>query len=334
MQKKLNSRLERDAAQAFIETLSRVEEKLQTILESTNRPGGSLLDEFLDIVHQGLDELWRLPFQYPQARMSHLMDVMGEYIMEITVDPLLADDVWNVNNVPVNDLVNQAIDIAESWIQLCDSLTRLFWPNYVKHPWKGESHVPKNLLLLRDRLKDIQQLRNLHKQIVILLANEHIEEVNHCFLEAFKNIYIFDTSSGGQRKWSRCLQQLEQLLEPTDERIANALKVILSQHLSNPRQVVFLFGKYEALIRRNAVLESLTVEREQFIQSLHILLRDLRKAMTSDINSEPDTGNLSVICKECRWLKIIQHQVKSMSNKLKLVWTNFFHYVAVLKFYS
>lgn len=105
------------------------------------------------------------------------------------------------------------------------------------------------------------------------------------------------------------MNQFEQILQPIDEKIAFALKAQLHNYLSNARQIIFIFSKYETLIQRPAVLELLTIEREQFVQSLQILLQDLRKAM-NDTNMEPDTGHMSVICNECRWLKVVQYQVK------------------------
>lgn len=108
------------------------------------------------------------------------------------------------------------------------------------------------------------------------------------------------------------------MLQPIDERIAAALKAQLHHHLSNPRQVIFIFSKYEMLIQRPAVLELLSIEREQFLQSLHLLLQDLRKAMT-DTNMEPDTGHLSVICNECRWLKVVQYQIQEIEKVSHLI---------------
>lgn len=37
------------------------------------------LEDFLDTIHTHLDELWRLPFNYPQKRMRDLMDIICEY---------------------------------------------------------------------------------------------------------------------------------------------------------------------------------------------------------------------------------------------------------------
>lgn len=243
--------------------------------------------------------------------MADLMDVSGNEVIAACLEQLLKEDIWSLNNSHTTSLMSQCIDTAESWIQLCDSLSRLFWPNYVKHPWLGEPHIPKQALQFKERIIEIRNIKNLYQQIATLLNDEDTWEMIRNE-SPFKDANIFDTTPMGLSKWNKCLQNFEQLLQPIDERIAQALKLQLHPHLSNPRQVIYIFSKYETLIQRPCVLELLTIEREQFMQSLQILLQDLRKAMV-DTNMEPDTDHLSVICNECRWLKVVQYQVSFKS---------------------
>uniref|UniRef100_A0A1B0AQ10 Dynein heavy chain, cytoplasmic n=1 Tax=Glossina palpalis gambiensis TaxID=67801 RepID=A0A1B0AQ10_9MUSC len=310
---KSNSRSERESTQTFLHILHNIDQ----LIDNIDYEKAGSIEEFLNSSHNNLDELWRSPYQYPQQRMAGLMDVLGDQLMHICLDPLPKDDVWNINNCHVTNLMSQLLDTADSWLQLCDSLTRLFWPNYAKHPWIGETHLPKGVQLLKERILDIRNIKNLYKQISFLLNDYEMEDIMRTE-SPFKNFNIFETSASGQTKWNKALQRFEELLEPIDERIGNALKVQLSQHLSNPRQIIFIFSKYETLIQRPTVLELLTIEREQFVQSLHILLQDLRKAMI-DTNMEPDTAHLSVICNECRWLKVVQHEIQEVEKVSHLI---------------
>ncbi|BFF95328.1 cytoplasmic dynein 2 heavy chain 1 [Drosophila madeirensis] len=311
---KSSSRLDREAAQVFIGVLENIEKQISTI--DGGNPS-STIEEFLDHAHNNLDELWRLPYNYSQQRMADLLDIIGKRLLEVCLTQLLAEDIWSLNSYHVNSLMSQSIDTVDAWIQLCDSLTRLFWPNYVKHPWLGEPHVPKRGQQFKERLSEIRNIKQLYKQIATLLDDAELQEM---FQEQapFTDFNIFDTSGNGQAKWHKALHHFEQVLQPIDERIAAALKAQLHNHLSNPRQVIFIFSKYETLIQRPAVLELLSIEREQFLQSLHILLQDLRKAMT-DTNMEPDTGHLSVICNECRWLKVVQYQIQEIEKVSHLI---------------
>ncbi|KAH8376856.1 hypothetical protein KR093_001749 [Drosophila rubida] len=311
---KSSSRLDRETAQVFIGVLEKIEQKIGTIDnggQSSNR-----IEEFLDHAHNNLDELWRLPYNYPQQRMADLLDIMGNRLLEACLLQLHAEDIWSLGSYNVNNLMSQCMDTVDAWMQLCDSLTRLFWPNYVKHPWLGEPHVPRRGQQFKERLGEIRSIKQLYKQIATLLNDAELQEM---FQEqAAFNFNIFDTTPPGQSKWHKALQHFEQVLQPIDERIAAALKSQLHHHLSNPRQVIYIFSKYEMLIQRPAVLELLSIEREQFLQSLHLLLQDLRKAMT-DTNMEPDAGHLSVICNECRWLKVVQHQIQEIEKVSHLI---------------
>ncbi|XP_065356058.1 cytoplasmic dynein 2 heavy chain 1 [Calliphora vicina] len=310
---KSSARLDREAAQVFISILENIEQRLSSI----NSSSANNIEDFLDSSHNNFDELWRLSYQYPQNRMADLMDIIGNQVIEACLEQLITEDIWSLNNSLVNSLMGQCIDTAESWIQLCDSLTRLFWPNYVKHPWMGEAHTPKRAHMFKERMSEIRNIKNLYKQIATLLNDDEMREMitNQ---SPFRNLNIFDTTAMGQTKWNKALNNFEQLLQPIDERIAAALKAQLHHHLSNPRQVIFIFSKYETLIQRPTVLELLTIEREQFMQSLQILLQDLRKAMT-DTNMEPDTGHLSVICNECRWLKVVEYQIQEIEKVSHLI---------------
>lgn len=68
----------------------------------------------------------------------------------------------------VYQTLNDIIDVIESWIQVCDSLTRLFWPNYSRHAWIGPPHVPKTATQYSKRLQEVQAIRNVYKEIVCL----------------------------------------------------------------------------------------------------------------------------------------------------------------------
>lgn len=137
----------------------------------------SRIEEFLDHAHNNLDELWRLPYNYPQQRMADLLDIMGNRLLEACLMQLLAEDIWSLASYHVNNLMSQCMDTVDAWMQLCDSLTRLFWPNYVKHPWVGEPHVPRRGQQFKERLAEIRSIKQLYKQIATLLNDAELQEM-------------------------------------------------------------------------------------------------------------------------------------------------------------
>ncbi|XP_055390537.1 cytoplasmic dynein 2 heavy chain 1 [Condylostylus longicornis] len=301
-----STKYDREQAQTFAEMLEKLNEQLNKIDQNNI----SSIEEFLDIAHGSLDEIWKLKYHYPQNRMGDLMDVICNFIIEICTEILLLENIWSLSSYHVNNLMSQAMDITDSWLQLCDTLTRLFWPNYIQHQWLGDPHIPKRGKQFKERLTEIRNIKNLYKQIVTLINIQEIRDLlSHN--SAFKSVHIFDISSIGQMKWNKALNYFEQMLQPVDERIAMAIKGELQIHLNNPKQMMYIFQKYDTLIRRPTVMELLIPEREQFLQSLTAFIHDLRKTM-NDINVEPNSSPLSTLCNECRWLKIIQYQVSEI----------------------
>lgn len=80
------------------------------------------------------------------------------------------DDIWDVKSLHVFQTLNDTIEVIESWIQVCDSLTRLFWPNYVRHAWIGGPHIPKTATTYLKRLQEIHTIRGVYKEIMCLFS--------------------------------------------------------------------------------------------------------------------------------------------------------------------
>lgn len=90
-------------------------------------------------------------------------------ILEFCSDRLYElDDIWDMKSLQVFQTVTDIMEVVDAWLQVCDSLTRLFWPNYGRHAWIGEPHIPKNARAFLERLKEVQNVRNVYKEIVCL----------------------------------------------------------------------------------------------------------------------------------------------------------------------
>ena len=65
----------------------------------------------------------------------------------------------------------------EKWIDICQKLTSLYWPNYTPHLWQGAPYVPDNATSVQRRLKEIHSLRTFHKQLTQLLSIAEQQEL-------------------------------------------------------------------------------------------------------------------------------------------------------------
>lgn len=130
------------------------------------------MDEFLDSTHNTLDELWRLPYAYPQNRMIDLINIISSIVIDNCIDSLSTVDIWNINSIHTSQVLSENADIIDSWIRICDSLTRLFWPNNGANPWSGHPHIPKNAQLFQERLAEIKVIKNMYTQIATIFNED------------------------------------------------------------------------------------------------------------------------------------------------------------------
>lgn len=62
-------------ARDFAATIANLNEQIRSIDSNSIKS----MEEFLNSTHTVLDEIWRLPHNYPQNRMTDLMNIIGKY---------------------------------------------------------------------------------------------------------------------------------------------------------------------------------------------------------------------------------------------------------------
>ncbi|CAH2063395.1 unnamed protein product, partial [Iphiclides podalirius] len=107
-----------------------------------------------------LDDIWRYTLvQYPQDRMTHILDIIGHVICAIIQKALSGIDLWRVHNDKQDNetlkLISESVNVVQTWIGACTSLTETYWPNYALHPWAGEGYVPQFCLNFERRTKEM-----------------------------------------------------------------------------------------------------------------------------------------------------------------------------------
>lgn len=116
----------------------------------------------------------------------------------------------------------------------------------------------------------------------------------------------------GEKKWRRAFTKYEQILEPIYERIALILKSKLYNQFDNPKEIIQIFIKYETILKGVDVMEMLSAERQQFLQSLHGFINEL-KASLSEPKKYALDSEISELCFETRELKMFQDEVSGTS---------------------
>ena len=82
------------------------------------------------------------------------------------------------------EVLSEITETIESWLHICDTLTRLFWPNNSSHTWIGEPHIPKQAIFFQDRLNEIKSIKNLYRQIASIFCE------NDRMIKSVKTMFV------------------------------------------------------------------------------------------------------------------------------------------------
>lgn len=281
------------------------------------------LEDLMDRTQYILDELWRIQnYQYPQNRMISIIDVLSSMIVSCCVEEMnQQDDVWSTGSMNLNELISHVMDILNSWIQICDSLTRLFWTNCEQHRWSGHPYVPSLMTRFKMRVEEILDIKQVHKQISLLSSeDETIDLKSRDYFYSFRDINIFDTTPIGEKYWNSAKTKFEQSLSNIDEKIAMNIKFSIQNALNNPRQVIYIFSKYENILKRQKIKDALRIECDHLHQAILTFVVQLNQALADSKRSpHDDDEEVSPLVSEIKWLKIIEYQVQQVNQICKSV---------------
>jgi len=167
-------REDRDRAAAFWTALEPVAKDFNA-MEAMQLPDA---EDVLETRYNSLDDLWKLDeWNYPQRRMTHLMDVIAHALARFITAKLATVDLWRAPYSKVEEALRQGVALCERWADVCQKLTSVYWPTYAPHRWSGGPYTPDHAANVRRRLEEILSLRALHKQLTQLLSNQEQEEL-------------------------------------------------------------------------------------------------------------------------------------------------------------
>lgn len=317
-QKSMNSatKSDKDAAKTFADELNNLNRVIEEFMNLKSIQKLDNLEDLMDRVQYILDELWRVQnFQYPQNRMVSVIDVLSSMIVTCCVDDMMnqQDDIWSTNSMNLSELISHVMDILNNWIQICDSMTRLFWTNCDHHPWVGKPYIPSLITKFKNRVEDILDIKQIHKQISILSSeDESFDLKSRDYFYSFRDINIFDTTPIGDKYWHNAKSKFEQSLSNIDEKIASNIKLSIQNAINNPRQVIYIFSRYENILKRQKIKDALRIECGHLYQAVSIFLKQLTEALGDKSSHADDADGVSQLVGEIKWLKIIEYQAQQI----------------------
>jgi dynein heavy chain 2, cytosolic len=82
--------------------------------------------------------------------------------------------------------------------------------------------------------------------------------------------------------------------------------------LNNPRQVIYIFSKYENILKRQKIKDALRIECDHLHQSVVVFVKQLTQALSEKRNHLDEDEDVSPLVCEIKWLKIIEYQVQQV----------------------
>ncbi|KAG6453779.1 hypothetical protein O3G_MSEX008333 [Manduca sexta] len=306
------SKKERESAHAFSELFEDICQELRT-MQSSVMPE---VRESVENIGGILDDVWRTTtFPFSQDRMINVFDIIGYTICSLIQKNCTSINLWEVNEskeYQILTLLSDSLNAILTWTSACKSLTETYWPNYALHPWNGKPYVPTSCINFQSRLKEIKDIRSTHSQLNKLLThNEQMELQTHLLFQPFQNVNIW-MCSGTNSAWDAAVARFSTDLRPAEMKIAEKLKPRL--HNTSTKQMLYEFMRYQALIERPLVKQTLSNELEIFVSSLIAMLKDVQKQLDAD---EMDVKmyqppEMSPVVYQVQWAKQMEAKVKEI----------------------
>lgn len=114
------------------------------------------MEECLENIHNCLDDIWKIEeIKYPQTRMEHLFEVIGNGMIKLIQRTTSDMNIWTGDHNENIDVLKMCMKTCTKWIKTCEQLTMLYWPNYTYHKWIGPTILPKNLVTFFNHIKEV-----------------------------------------------------------------------------------------------------------------------------------------------------------------------------------
>lgn len=294
------------------------------------------LDNLMDKMQYILDELWRIQsHQFPQNRMVSIIDVLSQLVVNCCIDDMNEqDNIWTSSSITINNLINNVLDIINNWMQVCDSMTRLFWTNCEHHMWIGSPYVSAIMTKFKNRMQEILEIKQIYKQITILSQEDDtIDMTAKDYFHTFRDINIFDTSLIGEKYWTTAKMKFDKSLANVDEKVVLNIKYSIQNSLNNPRQVIYIFTKYENIMNRPKIKDTLRIECDHLHQAIIVFVNELKAILLDckSITQKNDDGQVSAVVTEIKWLKIIAYQMQQVDKVCQSVLNDLDDYEELIK---
>lgn len=118
------------------------------------------MEECLENIYNCLDDVWKIEeIRYPQDRMKHLFEVIGNDIIKLIRRTTNHMSIWTGDHNENIDVLKMCKKTCNKWTKTCEQLTMLYWLNYSYHKWVGPKYSPENLISFSNYIEEVSIIK-------------------------------------------------------------------------------------------------------------------------------------------------------------------------------
>ena len=261
--------------------------------------------ELVDEVGDALDAAWRIRRgdgtaggQFPRRRAEHFMRMVGAALVGHVQARAKGVSIWSDGFKSVESLLRFGHRCLAKWERTAADLTELNWREGTggcQH-WQGQAFRDQELSKARERLDEVFRMREAQAELAELLSPEEgrslaLSEV----FGPFARLDPLQVSEYTAPLWEAARGDYDRRMSPIEDKMSEKLREHFGARLipslqasmrsrgddsavamAQPHQVLREVGRYAELLRRPAVAQSLTSERNLLADSLERFLEDIK----------------------------------------------------------
>jgi len=334
------------SSRSFISKLSQVNKSLKGEDDGEGLTYESLTSalEVEGKVERSLDDMLREE-DYPETRMTHLMTLIGDAIIQFVQSSLAGKDIWRSSFVVAERELNNAIALCDCWAGSSRTLVS-GWREVRK--WR-EDFVDKRLGALMERLNKLVDLRKTQDALTTLLSPE--EQGALRIVQAFQrfgDVRALQVNAYATVAWETAESEYDNAMVPAMAKVFEKLRELFSSELlpgvqaavqelkekqsdvgkvsssavAHPYQLLKRFSKYKDLLLKPAIAAKLKNERaklakmlQQYVQSIREISTRLDSVMDTKQAPKNVSGkNLSLIANSLVFSSQLLHKVQQLQS--------------------
>nr|XP_026695415.1 cytoplasmic dynein 2 heavy chain 1-like [Ciona intestinalis] len=279
--------------------------------------------ELVEQLQDSLDDIWKqteFP-AYPEARMLNFLTVIGDELCRFAQRKLDSEfsSIWVGPYIAVREGLRNAVGVCDRWITMCATLTSRIWKQYPSHVWNSGKYKATNVIHSMTRFQEVCDLRTVHEHLLRLLSTTDRERLcpDDILAKTFSKVAALHYNSYTEPVWRSAVATYERAMQPAEDAVAGKLRRRLHDSSGKVHQLLHEFQRYNELIKRPRIIQTLTPERETLLGQLTNYAKNLKSEFREKSRNGTGGGktsgkNLSEVVSNIIWVRQLEGKLNEI----------------------